>query len=150
MIDLCPVCWSLWGKNAVTLPTPDAQSPKSLSSYPRPASANHSIPSGPSLPSTPPLSSAPTSGSETDSVRYASRARASASADFSHSWDLATGGLKTLTAKRELPPRQMRAQTASSPPLASARSYTFLLVIVACVVVMLISGGVVLFMALQP
>jgi len=149
-LDLCPVCWPLRERNAVTLPTPDAQSPKSLSSYPRPASADHSIPSGTSLPSTPSLSSASTPGSKTDSMRSASRVRASTSADFSHSWDLATGGLKTLTAKRELPLRQMRAQAAPTPAPTAAHSYTFWLVMLVCVVVMLISGGVVLFMALQP
>jgi hypothetical protein len=134
----------------VTLPTPDAQLPKSLSSYSRPASADHSISTGISLPSTPPLPSASVLRSETDSAYSASRVRASVAADFSHSWDLATGGLKTLTAKRELPPRQTRAQTTSTPALASARSYTFWLVILACVLVMLISGGVVMFMAIQP
>jgi hypothetical protein len=36
------------------------------------------------------------------------------------------------------------------PEPAQTRSYMFLLVIVACMVVMLISGGVVLFMTLQP
>lgn len=76
-------------------------------------------------------------------------AQDSAPADFSHPWDLATGGLKTLTAKRELfPPQQRRGQTLPDP--APTRSYMFVLVIVACLVVMLISGGVVLFMTLQP
>ena len=72
-------------------------------------------------------------------------------ADFSHSWDLATGGFKTLTAKRELPPPQQRRGQATSPPeTAPTRSYMFLLVILACLVVMLVSGGIVLFMTLQP
>ena len=132
----------------MTLPTPDAQSPKSLSSFPHLDSANHSIPSDLSLPATPPLSASPESLSKTDSVR--SHARASAAADFSHSWDLATGGLKTLTAKRELPTRQRRAQTGSSSAPTPARSYTFVLVILICVIVMLISGGIVLFIALHP
>ncbi len=72
--------------------------------------------------------------------------------DFaSHSWDLATGGLKTLTAKRELPPRLDRRPsekltgTAHIPP-----SYTFALVIAACIVLMLISGGIILVVMLQP
>jgi hypothetical protein len=70
-------------------------------------------------------------------------------ADFSHPWDLATGGLKTLTAKRELfPPQQRRGQVVPEP--VPVHSYMFVLVIVACIVVMLISGGVVLFMTLQP
>ena len=135
----------------MTLPTPDAQSPKSLPPYPRPAFPNHSIPNSVSLPSTPSVSSNPNPHAEIDGAIYAvPRARASVSADFSHSWDLATGGLKTLTAKRELPPRQMRAQAVPPPAPAPARSYMFLLVIMACIVVMLISGGVVLFMTLQP
>lgn len=131
----------------MTLPTPDAQSPKSLPLYPRPASATHSNPHGFSLPSTPPLPSTSTPYPEADLI---SGERSSASTDFSQFWDLATGGLKTLTAKRELPPRQTRVQAAlpSAPP--SAPSYMFLLVILACIVVMLISGGVVLFMTLQP
>lgn len=130
----------------MTLPTPDAQSQRSLSSYPRTVSGAHSIPVRFPLPVTPPLPAHfPLSG--TDSAR----AQAASSADFSHSWDLATGGLKTLTAKRELPPRQeRRGPTAPSPALESTRSYMFLLVILACIVVMLISGGVVLFMTLQP
>jgi hypothetical protein len=76
-------------------------------------------------------------------------AQGAAPADFSHPWDLATGGFKTLTAKRELvPPQQRRGQVVADP--ASARSYMFLLVILACIVAMLISGGIVLFMTLQP
>jgi hypothetical protein len=72
--------------------------------------------------------------------------------DFaSYSWNLATGGLKTLTAKRELPtllergPTQKLADTTSVP-----RSYMFMLVILVCLVLMLISGGIVLFVMLQP
>ena len=72
--------------------------------------------------------------------------------DFaSHSWDLATGGLKTLTAKRELPtllerrPTEKLQETSSVP-----RSYMFVLVILVCLVLMLISGGIVLFVMLQP
>lgn len=134
----------------MTLPTPDAQSPKSLSPYSRQAFANHSIPPDLSLSSPGSLSSPAPLRSETDSLYPVSHARVSVSADFSHSWDLATGGLKTLTAKRELPPRQMRAQVTPPVPSAASRSYMFLLVILACIVVMLISGGVVLFMMLQP
>src|SRR5579875_1453791 len=75
----------------------------------------------------------------------------SSAADFSHSWDLATGGFKILTAKRELPsPQQRRGQPASLAEPASEGNYLFLLVLLACLVVMLISGGVVLFMTLQP
>ncbi len=73
-------------------------------------------------------------------------------ADFAvHSQDLATGGLKTFTAKRELPPRlDRRASEALPDAVSPPRSYTFILVILACIVVMLISGGIVLFMILQP
>ncbi len=72
--------------------------------------------------------------------------------DFTvHSWDLATGGLKALTAKRELPPRLDRRPSGNLQEIAPApRSYTFALVLLACIVVMLISGGVVLFMMIQP
>lgn len=133
----------------MTLPTPDAQSPKSLTSHPSQASAVHSIPARLSLPATPQLSPRPFSPAEMASSSAVARMEGAAPADFSHPWDLATGGFKTLTAKRELfPPQQRRGQAVSDP--APARSYTFLLVILACVVVMLISGGVVLFMTLQP
>lgn len=130
----------------MTLPTPDAQSQRPLSSYPPTVSGAHSIPVRFSLPATPRLSSAsPLFGTDPATIQAAS------SADFSHSWDLATGGLKTLTAKRELPPRQERRVLSAPPPAPeSARNYMFLLVIVACIVVMLMSGGVVLFMTLQP
>jgi hypothetical protein len=72
--------------------------------------------------------------------------------DFAtYSWDLATGGLKTLTAKRELPPRLERRSTnqVSDAPV-TPRSYMFPLVILACIVIMLISGGIVLFIMVQP
>jgi hypothetical protein len=72
--------------------------------------------------------------------------------DFaSNSWDLATGGLKTLTAKRELPsPVERRPSGRQTEPTAMPRSYAFMLIILVCVVIMLISGGVVLFVMLQP
>jgi hypothetical protein len=72
--------------------------------------------------------------------------------DFAtHSWDLATGGLKTLTAKRELPTRSdRRAAGMKVDDLAVARNYTLTLIILACLVLMLIGGGVVLFVMLQP
>jgi hypothetical protein len=69
-----------------------------------------------------------------------------------HSWDLATGGLKTLTAKRELPTRPDR-RAQDLPPeegRITSRSDAFLLVILACVLLILIGGGVVLFVMLQP
>lgn len=129
----------------MTLPTSDAQSQQSLSSKPRTVSGTHLIPASFSLPMTPSLPTPPHLGTDP------THSQAASSTDFSHSWDLATGGLKTLTAKRELPPRQER-RIAPVPPseLHSTRSYMFLLVILACILVMLISGGVVLFMTLQP
>jgi hypothetical protein len=72
--------------------------------------------------------------------------------DFAgNSWDLATGGLKTMTAKRQLPPRLERRASEKLPDTAAAqRNLTFALVILACVIVMLVSGGIVLFVMLQP
>ena len=74
--------------------------------------------------------------------------------DFAdHSWNLATGGLKTLTAKREIPPSLERRTTAPEKQLESevaARNYAFAVIVLACIVVMLISGGIVLSMMLQP
>ena len=72
--------------------------------------------------------------------------------DFAtHSWDLATGGLKTLTAKRELPIRPDRRYTSVVPDIvATSRSYMFALVIMGCVLLMVIGGGIVLFVMLQP
>lgn len=72
--------------------------------------------------------------------------------DFAtHSWDLATGGLKTLTAKRELPTRSDRRTTGHiSDTTPMTRSYAFMLAILVCIVLMLIGVGVVLFVMLQP
>lgn len=69
----------------------------------------------------------------------------------SHSWDLATGGLKTMTAKREMPSLHERRPVGQLPePTHFPRNYVFLLVILACLLLMLVSGGVVLFVMLQP
>ena len=72
--------------------------------------------------------------------------------DFSaSSWDLATGGLKVLTAKREVPSLVERRPSGNLPTMAAPpSSYLFTVVILACLVVMLISGGVVLFLLTQP
>ena len=68
-----------------------------------------------------------------------------------HSWDLATGGLKTLTAKRELPTRPDRRNADMLPEmLAMSRSYLLALIILSCIVLMLIGGGIMLFVMLQP
>jgi hypothetical protein len=73
--------------------------------------------------------------------------------DFaSHSWDLATGGLKTLTAKREFPlllERRTSELQPEPPAHSSARTYTLLLIILFCLVLMLVSGGIVLLIMLQ-
>jgi hypothetical protein len=135
----------------VTLPTPDAQSPRFLSQN---THSIHSIPTNHSIPATPiPSSHISTSMKplmpETENSSTIASERAT---DFAtHSWDLATGGLKTLTAKRELPPRLGRRSTnqVSDAPV-TPRSYMFPLVILACIVIMLISGGIVLFMMVQP
>jgi hypothetical protein len=67
-----------------------------------------------------------------------------------HSWDLATGGLKTLTAKRELSILADRRPTGMVPDiLATSRNHLFVLVILACVMLMLVGGGMVLFVLLQ-
>ncbi len=73
--------------------------------------------------------------------------------DFAtHSWDLKTGGLKTLTAKREFPTRLDRRSAEVSQDLreSSTRSYMFAMIVLVCVISMLIGGGVILFVILQP
>ena len=135
----------------MTLPTPDAQSSRFLSQQ---THTTHSIPTNHSIPTTPvPSSLTSTSmkplNSETETSSTIAHERAT---DFAtHSLDLATGGLKTLTAKRELPSRLERrdAKYLSEAPV-TPRSYMFPLVILACILIMLISGGIVLFMMLQP
>jgi hypothetical protein len=71
--------------------------------------------------------------------------------DFAtHSWDLAIGGLQTLTAKRELPVRtEWRTAGTLSNSVSSLSNYGFALVVLVCIVLMLIGGGVVLFVMLQ-
>ena len=138
----------------MTLPTPDAQSPRFLSQQTHSTHSIHSIPTNHSIPATlVPSSRTSTSAkpltSETETASTIAHERAT---DFAtHSQDLATGGLKTLTAKRELPPRLERRETKhlSDAPI-TPRSYMFPLVILACIVIMLISGGIVLLMMLQP
>jgi hypothetical protein len=138
----------------VTLPTPDAQSPRFLSQQTDSTHSIYSIPTTRLNPESPVPSSLPSTSlrplaSESESSSTNARKRATEFA--THSWDLATGGLKTLTAKRELPPRLERRTTKQlSDAPATPRSYMFPLVILACIVIMLISGGVVLFMMLQP
>lgn len=137
----------LWRK-AVTLPGPDTQARRTLSRRPRIISPDHSIPEtkpvSPSFaPSNPPLVAAPTSSQP---------AHHEHALDFAtHSWDLATGGLKTLTAKQELPLRSERRPSGVVPDmLATSRSYMFVLVIVGSMLLMLIGICIVLFVMLQP
>jgi hypothetical protein len=131
----------------VTLPTPDAQSARVLSQQSHSNAPIHSMPATPYAVF--PLSSPMSYESGTElSGRIAPEQSINV---VTHSWDPATGGLKTLTAKRELPTRLERRATDQLPDKAATpRSYVFSLVILACIVVMLISGGVVLFMMLQP
>ena len=129
-----------------------AQSPKPLSDHPHSTSATPLTPT-PTLPTYPsaPLSS-PSSMSTTGRSGKITDADDDHAIDFAaSSWDLATGGLKALTAKREVPSLVERRPSGNLPTAAAApRSYLFTVVILACLVVMLISGGVVLIILLQP
>ena len=146
----------------MTLPPSDAQFSRLLPQRPKlqlrpvpPAIPAPSIPAR--LPETPQSTMPPSSLSPTgfsDELAYDERA-----IDFaSHSWNLATGGLKTLTAKRELLSllkrhaiEQQLPKSTYAPDSASVpRSYLFLLIILVCLVIMLISGSIVLFVMLQP
>lgn len=56
-----------------------------------------------------------------------------------------------MTAKREMPSLHGQRPTGQlSEAEHIPRNYTFLLVIMACLLIMLVSGGVVLFVMLQP
>ena len=167
-------------ENNVSLPTSDAQSSGFLPQRPHhpqaaphstaaavsghaayPASVSHSphapvdtprIPSSPftgtPFPPPSPSSFRPTA-ERTDQIAH------ERAIDFaSSSWDLATGGLKTLTAKRQLPPLPDRRLSEKLPEPAEAdgpRNYAFLLVVLACIVLMLFSAGIVLWIIMfQP
>ena len=140
----------------MTLPTPDAQSPGFLPQSPHSTPPIHSNPYNHSMPNTPPQTVFPsgplTPTSSMSGAELPDKIAHERAVDFaSHSQDLATGGLKTFTAKRELPPRlERRVSEALSDAVAAPRSYTFILVILVCILVMLISGGIVMFMILQP
>ena len=99
-----------------------------------------------------PLAPRPFPGSVASSTELAEKMAHEHALDFAtHSWDLATGGLKTLTAKRELPPRierRIMETMADTPP--PSRSYALLLAILVSIMLMLIGGGVILFVMLQP
>jgi hypothetical protein len=129
----------------VTLPTPDAQSPNFLSQQ---TPSNHSIHTNHSIPPALAPSSHPLDSERDASAKFAHERAINFA---THSWDLASGGLKTLTAKRELPSRMNRRISKQSPDTpATPRSYAFPLVILACIMIMLISGGIVLYIMLQP
>ena len=105
----------------------------------------------PRLPSSPfPSPSRPVSAAEHAQQIEQERAVSFASS----SWDLATGGLKTLTAKRQLPPLPERRLSEKLPEPADAdgsRNFAFLLVVLTCIILMLLSAGVVLWIILfQP
>ncbi len=132
----------------MTLPSSDAQPSKFQPHQPQIISPNHSMPVKSSIPThavgraaSSPLASEPDNSLEHEHAL-----------DFAtHSWDLATGGLKTLTAKRELPIRPERRISDVVPDiLATSRSYMFALVIIVCVLLMLVGGGIVLLVMLQP
>jgi len=127
----------------VTLPTSDAQSARFLPRRPRMVPQTHSIPVIPQIPF--PSTPSPATG-------YRNETQHEHALDLAtHSLDLATGGLKTLTAKRELPVRQDRRVPDITPDTwSTTRSYTLILVVLSCVVLMLIGGGIALFAMLQP
>jgi hypothetical protein len=145
------VCKFPWWRKFVTSPTPNERHSNlpfrrfqaALPSHSIPDSNNSSSPYS-TLPTTPtiPLPLRPSPGDTNKSAHEHA-------IDFAtHSWDLATGGLKTLTAKRELPARPDR-RTVGAPTDELSRSYLFALVILACLILMLVGGGVVLFVMLQ-
>jgi hypothetical protein len=139
----------------VTLPKSDAQFARLLPRRQHLISPPHSTSATPSLPpdsSSPPSQTPPAlAESITPAPEISEPMGYEHAIDFAtHSWDLATGGLKTLTAKRELPPRLERRARQTPLDTAPARSYTLVLAIVACILLMLIGGGVVLFVMLQP
>ena len=128
---------------------PSAATLSSIPHRPQMITPNHSIPENPVFPHSPdvvPLSSVRSIHGNAEQTDHEH------AIDFAtHSWDLATGGLKALTAKRELPIRPDRRITGVVPDmLAASRSYVFMLVILACAVLMLIGGGIVFFVLPQP
>ena len=146
--------------------TPDAQpsrllprrpqviTPSSLPSDPVPDVPNARN-SEPYPPVTPLLSSLPTRPSpSTPRVAQPEQLSYEHAIDFAtQSWDLKTGGMKTLTAKRELPTRPDRRSADFSQDVreaSSTRNYMFAMIVLVCVIFMLIGGGVILFVILQP
>ena len=136
----------------MTLPPSNAQPSGSLPRRPLILPPAHSISAAPSIPQYTPPSPSTYRPSTSPAVETFDRVSSEHALDIAtHSWDLATGGLKTLTAKREVLPL-VGHRIADPPPdtQGASRSYTYFLTILACVVLMLIGGGVVLFVMLQP
>jgi hypothetical protein len=140
----------------VTLPRSDAHSARTLLRRPRfqPLDANPTTPPTysmaapahiPCVPQTTPPVPSPAAGASPELVQERAF-------DFaSHSWDLATDGLKTLTAKREVPVLPERRSLDNLQEAEGAgRSSMFVLIIAVCVLLMLISGGIILAVMLQP
>ena len=133
----------------MTLPTSDAQSSRFPLSHQPNSVPTHSMipalpPSSPQTPIPPPFTSDARLSNDLDDDRTIDVAM--------HSWDLATGGLKTLTAKRELPSLLERRPTEKlfADPTGVPRSYAFLLIIM---VVSFLNGEnilFVLFVMVQP
>lgn len=132
----------------MTLPTSGARSSRSLPRRLQIIPPTHSIPPDPPVPSSAsfPMTPSPSATGYTDMTQHEH------AIDFAtHSWDLATGGLKTLTAKRELPTRPDRRAPEMPPEsLATSRGYTFALIFLLCAVLILIGGAIALFAMLQP
>jgi hypothetical protein len=129
-------------------------SPAYPANFTNPAPVNTPrLPSSP-LPGKPFPAPSPSPSSSMPMAERADQIARERAIDFaSQSWDLATGGLKTLTAKRQLPPLPDRrlSEKLSEPADADiSRSYTFMLVVLACLVLMLFSAGVVLWIMVQP
>ncbi len=130
------------------LPGPDSQFPPSTPPQRRIPSAYDTISEPYSIP---PDASAYVSSASSSSSSGDLMDREHALDFATHSWDLATGGLKTLTAKRELSFYPERRVAESVPDFAAAltRTYTIALIVMVCVVLVLIGGGIMLFMMLQ-
>ncbi|QBD81981.1 hypothetical protein EPA93_40800 [Ktedonosporobacter rubrisoli] len=138
----------------MTLPTHDAQPSKRLG-RPQIVPPTHSIPAMSPVPAVPLApQSTPNPLSQSASGYDEEMAHEHAIDIATQSWDLATGGMKTLTAKRELPlpARSERRVTDILPDglSKSPRNDTFVMIILVCVALMLVGGGIVLFILLQP
>lgn len=148
-LEKCGWSVSIAKRDAVMLPPSDAQPPRFLPRRPQMLPPASSMPVTPQIPppTTFPILSPPV-GNATGAAKKMDDEHAINFA--TSSWDLATGGLKTMTAKRELPSRPDRRSLDATPvTLTASHSYMLALVILVCVLLMLIGGGVVLFVILQ-